>query len=197
MLYRFAWIACRFFLVLIRRMEIRGIENLPPCGFVLVSNHRSYWDPVIVGCSLPKERHVYFMAKAELFIIPLLGPIIKIFGAFPVKRGKGDRSAIRTALKLLNDNKIVGIFPEGKRSKSEEMLNPHLGAAMLATKASVPVLPVAVKGSIGFFGKVKVFIGPAMYFNLDSNDQSTKADRDELTRTSFKIMDSLSGLINQ
>lgn len=197
MLYRFAWRACRFLLMLIRRMEIRGIENLPQCGFVLVSNHRSYWDPVIVGCSLPKERRVYFMAKAELFKIPLLGSIIKILGAFPVKRGKGDRSAIRIALKLLYDKKIVGIFPEGKRSKSEEMLNPHLGAAMLATKACVPVLPVAVKGSSGFLGKVKVFIGPAMYFNLNSDDKNTKADRDELTRTSFKIMDSLAVLMDQ
>lgn len=197
MLYRFAWVLCRTVLLTIRRMKVRGTENVPMHGgLVVVSNHKSYWDPVIMGCVLPRERQVRYMAKAELFKIPGLALIIKKLGTFPVNRGGSDRSAIRRALEILASGEIVGIFPEGTRSKSDDMLEPHLGAAMLVARAGVPVLPVAIIGSRGFFGKVSVIIGKPIVFNRESSDGvARKADRKEYSEMSIKIMDSISGLI--
>ncbi|OPZ74404.1 MAG: 1-acyl-sn-glycerol-3-phosphate acyltransferase [Firmicutes bacterium ADurb.Bin456] len=148
----------RIILVLVRRWEIEGKENIPDSGgVVLVANHVSYWDPVVVICAF--KRQVYFMAKAELFKIPVVGYVVNASGAFPVRRDRTDRNAIRTALRLLEEGQVVGVFPEGTRSHSGEMLKPHLGAAMLALKSGAPVLPVAVSGTRGFWGKVRVRVG--------------------------------------
>ncbi len=148
----------RIILALVRRWEVKGIENIPGSGgVVLVANHVSYWDPVVVICAF--KRRVYFMAKAELFKIPVVGYVVAISGAFPVRRDRADRNAIRTALKLLEEGQVVGVFPEGTRSHSGEMLKPHLGAAMLALKSGAPVLPVAVSGTRGFWGKIRVRVG--------------------------------------
>jgi len=150
MFYKFARLLCRIILVLLRRWEVKGAENLPSGGgAVLVANHVSYWDPVVVGCAF--NRRVYFMAKSELFEIPLLGPLISVLGAFPVRRDKSDRNAIRIAVKLLEEGNVVGIFPEGGRSRTGELMKPQPGAAMLAFKAGVPVLPVALILSAGRF----------------------------------------------
>jgi 1-acyl-sn-glycerol-3-phosphate acyltransferase len=197
MFYRFAWFVCRAILLIFRRMEVLGLENVPlRGGLVLASNHKSYWDPVIVGCALPRTRQVFFMAKAELFDIPLLGLIITNLGAFPVRRGGADRSAIRTALNHLSAGEVVGIFPEGTRNKSEGMLEPHLGAAMLATRANVPVLPVAVLGSRGFFGKVKIIFGPTIVFDPGDNvEKARRTSRSNLAEISEIIMDRVAGLM--
>ncbi|MDQ0285683.1 1-acyl-sn-glycerol-3-phosphate acyltransferase [Desulfofundulus luciae] len=191
MFYRFARAVCRVILAFIRRWEVVGTHHLPRSGGVLVvSNHVSYWDPVVVGCAL--DRQVHFIAKAELFRIPLLGPVIRALGAFPVRRGGGDRQAIRRALELLKQGRVVGIFPEGTRSKSGELLEPHLGAAMLALRAKVPVLPVAVLNTRGVFGKVRVHIGKPLVFSRDNQTgrPDYQAVSRELMREIARLMDS-------
>lgn len=195
MLYGFAWVVCGFFLKTVRRMEIRGAENIPlQGGLVLVSNHRSYWDPVVIGCAMPKKRQIFFMAKHELFKVPLLSPVITRLGAFPVKRGGADRTAIRTALGHLAEGRVVGIFPEGTRSKNQDMLEPHMGAAMLSTRTGSPVLPVAVIGTKGFFGKVKIVFGTPI--NPDTPQPGgAKAGRNELAAISRAIMDRVADLM--
>ena len=92
------------------------------------------------------------MAKAELFRIPVLGFLIRELGAFPVQRGAADRSAIRRALRILNDGGVVGVFPEGTRNRRGEVLNPQGGAALIALKAGVPVLPAAIWGTANIDG---------------------------------------------
>lgn len=173
MFYRFARLFCRIVLFLLRRWKVYGLENVPDKeGLLVISNHVSYWDPVIVGCAL--NRKVYFMAKSELFAIPVLSLIISSCGAFPVNRKSVDHKVTRQALGLLKQGQAVGIFPEGARSHSEGLLNPHLGVAMLALRGDAPVLPVAVVGSRGFFGKVSVFIGKPLIFVAPQSRKNLK-----------------------
>lgn len=190
MFYRFAKLVCRAVLLLIRRWQVQGQNNIPPDGgMVLVSNHASYWDPVVVGCAM--TRQVHFMAKAELFNPPILGPVITWLGAFPVKRGGSDRNAIRRALELLNNGRVVGIFPEGTRSKTGELMEPHLGAAMLALRSGVPIIPTAVINTRGLFGKVRVRFGrPLVFPELEGK----KISRGDLENVSRLLMDEISNL---
>jgi len=191
MFYRFVRLTCRMLLFLMRRWEVHGKEHIPATGgLVVAANHASYWDPPVVGCLT--ERPVYFMAKSELFAIPLIGTAIKKLGAFPVYRNRMDRKAVRTALKYLAEGKVVGIFPEGTRSHTEELLQPHFGAAMLALKSNVPVLPVAISGSRGVLGKVRVFIGKPLYFSADG---SSRPDKSRLEDVSRQIMSEIAGLL--
>ncbi len=191
MFYRVAKIICRLVLLLLRRWKVTGSTKLPAGqGMVVVANHVSYWDPVVVGCAL--DRKIFFMAKAELFKIPVLGFIITKLGAFPVQRQGADRSSIMKALELLKAGRLVGIFPEGTRSKSGKLLDPHLGAAMLALKGGVPLLPVAVSGTRGVLGQVKVVIGKPMYFKAHN---PRKVSRSELQSVSEEIMREIGRLL--
>ncbi len=150
------------------RWKIEGLENFPEQGHVIViANHVSYWDPVVIAASLPRQ--VFFMAKKELFSIPVLGLLLKSWGAFPVERGRPDRDAIKHSLKLLGQGKVVGIFPEGARSKIGSLLPPTAGTAYLAVRAGVPVCPVALLGTNriitkGLFQKVSMRIGRVTRF---------------------------------
>ncbi|OAT86413.1 lysophospholipid acyltransferase family protein [Desulfotomaculum copahuensis] len=181
MFYRLARVLCRLILLVLRRWTVCGAENLPRTGGVLViSNHQSYWDPVVVGCAL--DRQVHFMAKGQLFRIPVLGPVIRALGAFPVERGGGDRPAVRTSLQILARGLVLGIFPEGTRSRSGGLIEPHLGAAMLALRAKVPVLPVAVINTRGIWGKVTVHIGKPLEFPAFYGRRHTREDYRTVSR---------------
>lgn len=189
MIFRFLKAGARLTLSVLRRWEIKGAENLPASGGVLlVANHVSYWDPVSIICAF--RRQVFFMAKAELFKIPLVGYAVRSSGAFPVRRDVTDRNAVRTALQLLQAGEVVGIFPEGTRSKSGEMLKPHLGAAMIALKAGTPVVPIAVTGTRGGFSKITIHVGSPIY--LQTVTKATKAD---LENISDRIMNEISQLL--
>ncbi|MDD3652790.1 MAG: lysophospholipid acyltransferase family protein [Desulfotomaculaceae bacterium] len=191
MFYYFARFICRIILAVFRRWEVYGAANLPEAGgLVLVANHTSYWDPVVVGCAI--DRRINFMGKAELFDIPLLNPIIRALGTFPVRRGGSDRSAIRKALALLEEGQIVGVFPEGGRSLSGELQRPHLGAAMLALKAGVPMLPVGIKVSEGLFGKIKINIGKPVIFPV-----AAKLSRADQEKASNLLMTQIAALLKK
>ncbi len=128
------------------RGQIYGSEKVPQKGpLVVVSNHASYFDPPIVSCCV--RRPVAFMAKEELFKIPLLKQGIKLYGAYPVKRSAADRSAIRAAVNCLNEGWAVGIFLQGTRSPDARITDPKLGAAMIAAKARASLLPVSLWGT--------------------------------------------------
>ena len=101
-------------LYLLYRLRARGVEQLPVGGFVVAANHTSSFDPWPLGMPLWPRRQLYFMAKAELFN-PLLAPLLRAFGAFPVRRGERDVQAIETAVRLCREGKVVAMFPEGTR----------------------------------------------------------------------------------
>lgn len=128
------------------RGQIYGAENVPQDGpLLIVSNHASNYDPPIV--SICVRRPVAYMAKKELFDIPVLSKVIQIYGAYPVSRGSADRAAIRAALDCLDKNWAVGVFLQGTRTEDGKITDPKRGAALLAAKAKVPLLPVSVWGT--------------------------------------------------
>lgn len=128
------------------RGHIHGIDKVPKRGpLVVVANHASDFDPPFVAAGLC--RPVAYMAKQELFQVPLLGPAIRLYGAYPVNRASPDRSAIRSALAQLEAGWMVGIFLQGTRTADARIPSPKLGAAMIAAKAQVPLLPVSIWGT--------------------------------------------------
>lgn len=134
------------------RGRIYGAEQVPMTGpLVVVSNHASDFDPPIVSNCL--RRPVAFMAKEELFEIPVLKQAIELYGAYPVKRGAADRTAIRSAIACLAQGWAVGVFLEGTRTPDGRIPHPKLGAALIAAKAQVPLLPVSLWGTQAIFGK--------------------------------------------
>ena len=128
------------------RGRIYGAENVPRQGpLVVVSNHASDFDPPIVSCCV--RRPVAYMAKEELFRVPVLKQAIRLYGAYPVKRGSADRSAIREAMASLEQGWAAGIFLQGTRTVDGRIPNPKLGAALIAAKTQAPLLPVSLWGT--------------------------------------------------
>ena len=132
------------------RLRASGLENLPQGGFVLSANHLSNVDHWALGFPLFPKRQVRFMGKVELFV-PVLGSFLRAAGAFPVRRGLGDREALETAVSLARSGEIVAIYPEGTRRakgiRKRRQVMRHTGAARVALKAGVPLVPAAIAGT--------------------------------------------------
>ncbi|MDF2837147.1 MAG: acyl-phosphate glycerol 3-phosphate acyltransferase [Paenibacillus sp.] len=140
---------------LLFRLEARGLHHIPAEGpVILASNHISNLDPPTIGVLVPRK--VYFMAKEELFKVPVLGPLIRAFGAFPVKRGGVSKEAIKSAINLLKEGNVLGIFPEGSRKTPGAAKK---GTAMIAVRSGAIIIPVAVVGNYRIFRKTLVCYG--------------------------------------
>ena len=127
------------------RFRVRGLYNVPKQGaFIIASNHLHWTDIPYVPLYL--RRKVVYMAKEEYFSSRLAW-LVRFLGAFPVRRGEGDRQALRAAEEQLKRGNILVIFPEGTRSRSRTMAKAHPGMGMIALRAGVPVVPVSVWGS--------------------------------------------------
>ncbi|MEK3991008.1 MULTISPECIES: 1-acyl-sn-glycerol-3-phosphate acyltransferase [Robertmurraya] len=168
------------------RIETIGQENIPKEGSVLLcSNHISNFDPIVVGITTP--RPVHFMAKEELFQVPLLGKLVPYLNAFPVKRGMSDREALRKGLGILKENRVLGLFPEGTRSKTGELGEGLAGAGFFATRSEALIVPCAVIGPYKALNKLKVVYGKPVDFteyrkNKISADEATKIIMEEIRK---------------
>lgn len=159
------------------RIEAIGLENFPKEGGVLLcSNHINNFDPIVVGIMAP--RPIHYMAKAEVFNVPVLGSIVRKCNAFPVKRGFSDREALRTGLKLLKEGNVFGLFPEGTRSRNGELGKGHSGAGFFASRSDAAVVPCAVIGPYKSLHKLKVVYGKPIEME---EMRKSKASADEVT----------------
>src|SRR5213083_68576 len=128
------------------RVEGRGMQHVPPSGPVLlIANHSSVLDPPFVGGVAPRQ--LTFLAKAELFAVPGFGRLIHALNARPVRREGADATALRVALRALERNGALLVFPEGTRGEEGTLRAPKPGAALLAVLSGAPVVPVYVRGS--------------------------------------------------
>lgn len=134
---------------LLTRIHVKGQENEPPIeagGCLIICNHLTWRDPIML-CAALKHHQPHFMAKKELFRVPVFAQLIRALGAYPVDRGGADVSAIRYTISLLQDGVSVGMFPQGHRFNGQDPRKTSVkrGAALVAVKAGVPVLPVYIK----------------------------------------------------
>ncbi len=187
MFYSSVCVAVRLLLRLISRTRVEGAERIPTSGPVLfVSNHLNLIDPPVLGALLP--RRITFMAKEELFRTPVVGWVVKWYGAFSVRRGQADRQALRTATEVLRRGGALGMFPEGTRSKTGAMNQAHAGAAMIALATGAVVVPVAIAGTdrvrtpLSFLTRPRITITVGEPFVL-KREGGRKDGLEEATRT--------------
>jgi len=136
------WIASS----LLFRVRAWGVEHVPRRGGALVvCNHESFVDPLLVGA--PLSRQMYYMARRTLFEVPGLGWLFRALKAFPVEREGVDRRAMRTAVALMRCGEALAVFPEGTRTSDGEVQRFRAGFTLLASQARVPIVPAAVYGA--------------------------------------------------
>ena len=168
--YRFCWWLAYGLAAFLFRVQVEGRHHIPCSGaMVLAGNHCSLVDPVIIGVAAGRE--LWYLAKAELFPIPLVGKLIRKLHAMPVDRRRGDRSALLAWTEILKSGNPVLIFPEGRRNKQPGFLRPRAGVGMLVYRTQASVVPVYISGSINVwktllgFDRLQVRFGKPIHFN--------------------------------
>jgi 1-acyl-sn-glycerol-3-phosphate acyltransferase len=181
---------------LLTRCEVRGRENIPAQGpLLVVANHLNLTDPPLLGVSLGRES--IFMAKEELFRSPLIAYFVGNFGAFPVHRGKLDRKALRQAQQVLTDGRALIMFPEATRSKRAQLQPAYPGSALIAMRGGVPVLPVGISGTERVKGMGWVFRRPHITINIGRSFHlpAENFTRAELAENTTLIMERIAELL--
>ena len=196
--YYVAKVIVRALFTLLTRWEVKGKENVPSQGALLVvANHLSLADPPLLGVSL--GRRIIFMAKEELFRSRFAAYFLGGFGSFPVHRGELDRKAIRRAKQVLADGLALVMFPEATRSKTAQLQPALPGSALLAIHSGVPILPVGISGTEGIKGigwilrrpQVTVNIGRPFYLP----SAGSKLTKIELAEHTNSIMERIAELL--
>lgn len=192
--YDFSKATVRALATTVWRARVIGTENVPMSGPLIVAcNHLSYLDPPIMGCLCP--RRISYMAKKELFEMPVLGPMIRALGAYPVDRHGSAMAAIRRSLSVLQAGGAVGIFPEGTRNR-DGTVAPQTGVALLASLANAPVVPACVVGTDRALrlARVDVAFGPPLALAADR--KATREDLAKFTNTVMSAIERLTGSIS-
>ncbi len=171
------------------RMRVFGSENVPKAGPLIVAcNHVSYLDPPVLGTACP--RRIEYMAKRQLFEIPILGPLISAVGAYPVDREGSASAAIKRSVEVLRRGGAIGIFPEGTRNAAGTV-QARTGAALLASLAGAPVTPARVVGTSEAkrLSAIRVYFGPPLAL-----PEGRKASREEMANFTDEVMRAIRAL---
>lgn len=172
------------------RFDITGLDNIPKKGpYLLCSNHIHAFDSVVYGIHI--KRMMYVMAKEELFNSKFKNWFMSKMGCFPVTRGAASEEAINKSIDFLNNGFLVFIFPEGTRNGLEKGIKPKKGAALIALKAKVPVIPMSISGTFKPFSKVTFKVGKPLNF---SEFYSDKINPRSLITVTNQIMDNIKNL---
>ena len=170
----------KMLVIIVYRPKIVGTENIEEGKPALICpNHVHALDSVVIV--LMNKRTIRVLAKESLFKNPFLRWLASIFGVYPVKQGNKSMESMKISLKLLKNNELLLIFPEGTRNGMAKGVKPKEGAIKLAARASVPIIPVGVQGSFKPFTKVKVNIGKSISYNLSKEELNDKEKLAELT----------------
>ncbi len=191
------WVALRavahLIYPLLARVRVIGRENMPKEGaFIIASNHLAWMDVPLVPSFL--KRKVVYMAKEELFY-GKVGWIVRFLGAFPVKRGEADRQSLRAADAQLKAGKIFMIFPEGTRSKIRQLGKGHVGLGMIALRAGVPVVPVAIWGSEYIFKKWRPRVTISYGKPLHLTPKGNKITREDIEEATDEVMRAIAAMM--
>lgn len=201
-LYRSGILALGRFLgfIYVREYIAEGSEHVPKDGgLIVVSNHLNNADPPFIALAL--GRPPIFMAKKEMLKLPIVGPLFRAWGTFPVRRGEADIAALRAATEVVNRGEMLFMFPEGTRSRDAKLAQGHPGTALIALRTGAPILPVAITGTEGVkwpaifvkprsVKRIKVVIGKP--FTLERPDRVNSAAATAATDT---IMRSIAALL--
>lgn len=166
--------------IIMYRPKVVGKENLPKDGGALICpNHVHPFDSVVVVTML--KRPVRVLAKEELFNNVFLRFLAKVFGVYPVKRGKADMQAIKISLKLLKQDELLLMFPEGTRNGLEKGKKAKNGAVLIAATSEKPIVPIGIQGSFKPFRKVILNIGKPIDYSKYKEEVKDKEEASKLT----------------
>lgn len=180
MLYKIFWLVLNPILRIFFKIKIHGNNKLQEGRLVICANHKSNWDPIILGIAV--NRQVFYFAKKELFENKLLGKLITGLGAFPVDRDAIDIHSIKKAIGILNDEKVLGIFPEGTRVNETDMSNMKEGISFIALKGKADIQPVYIETNYKFRGELNIYfrdpISIENYLSLPKKEAKRKLGQD-------------------
>lgn len=179
-LYPVARALVRVYMNILFKVDIQGEEHMPKeGGVVLCSNHLSNYDPLTVAAFIPRE--VRFIAKKELFQKRFAAKLLSSLGAFPVDRETTDMKALKTAIKLLKNGEVLGIFAEGTRVKEGEAKAAKAGVALFALKGDAPIVPVTVSSTYKFRSVVHIRYGEPVTLEEYKGQKVTTELMEEIT----------------
>ena len=159
---------------LVYRIQVIGKDKIPKEGkLILCSNHIHNLDPIMISIVVPRQ--ISWMGKKELFGNKIMASFLGALGVFPVDRNEPDLSTIKNSIRILKEEGVLGIFPEGTRVKEMNLENAKPGIALIGVKAKSPVLPIYIEGSYKFFSKVKIYIGDPIDFT-QSHDKKLSTE---------------------
>ncbi len=191
MIYKVAHVLVHALARIFFRLKVVGVENVPQEGGVIVAaNHNSYFDIPLLGCSL--ARRADNIAKSELFRNRLIASLFTALGGFPVRRGRFDRSAIAEAVNRLRADRLLAIYPEGRRSPDGRLQPAMSGIGLLVTKSGVKVVPAYMHGAnpVRLFRRVTVIFGEPLDFKeeIDLAEKEGVIPKILYARIASKIM---------
>ena len=179
----------KIFTLIVFRVKTYGQENIEKnVPYIMCANHTSNWDPPILYTATKRE--MYMMAKEELFKNKFIYWFANKTNIFPVKRGKQDIESIKKSLKVLSDNKILAIFPEGTRNGIKKNGKIQNGPAYLAARTGVKIIPVRIEGNFKPFTKVRIYYGKPLDF---SEYKTKKPEKETLDLISEKLTEAIFG----